>query len=404
MSSSTRSLSREKSGIRYQSDAGGHQVNLNSLVARFESVPESDAGDELPALPLPGHGERYDGSEGEKRVPCGDPIPRFCADCGGTHEAGACCTRAECPRCWKGWDRRRATTITSKMEALRRYKEASGPDGWNGWKFHHITLSPPEGYRLNSDRPLHRTFQLVYQVLEELGAATGYVFYHPFRGAEGDDRGFWKDILPDGEEKDMTDTRAALSHEPHFHAVVLSQHVAGGFATKHVEEATGWVVERITKGDDGDVSIYDEFDLTRVVTYCLSHTGQGENRAAYRPFGEVANFTAAEEITNHMDAAVRSVAPNTLGLPYDSLACTSQSMVEGAKVNPAGIYGGDGDGAPPDEPDEEADEEAGECQGRLLPITKAPAFLDDDDWLGTAPRADELQEAWETWRWKVDTD
>jgi hypothetical protein len=392
---------REKSGIRYTHDEGDHQVNLSSLVARFEQVEggtDERYTDELPALELPGHGDRYD--EDDEDIPCGDPIPRFCSDCGATHEVGRTCYRSRCPRCWKGWDRRRAITMTSKLEGLRRYREAAG-EGWQGWKFHHLAISPPEGYALNSDRPLHRTFQLIYDVLEELGAATGYVFYHPYRGEDGDDRGFWKSLLPDGESVDMEDTREQLSHQPHFHAVVVSKHVSGGFSTKHVEERTGWVVERITKGDDSDVSIYNEYDLARVCTYCLSHTGLGENRAAYRPFGEVANFTATPAIENKMDAAVRSVAPNTLGLRYDSLACQEQRVVvAGPKVDPSGMMDGS---AQPDEQDEDdPDEDAGECQGRLLDIGKAPKFLEDPDWCEDAPHVEDLEDAWQKWRWQID--
>jgi len=397
MSSSRRALSSEKSGIRWGSDSGGHQVNLSSLVSRFETIPggtDDRYTDELPELPIPGHGEKYDD--------CGDDIPRFCGSCGCVEHVGRTCFRSGCPRCWKGWDRRRAATITSKLEALRAYKEAP-TEGWSGWKFHHLTLSPPPGYALNSEQPLQRTFDALKGILDELGASTGYLFYHPYRGENGDDRGFWKDLLPDGAEQHMADIRDGLTHEPHFHAVVLSQHVAGGFSTKHIEEKTGWVIERITKSEDSDVSIYDKYDLSRVVTYCLSHTGIGENRAAYRAFGEVANFQAHEKFKKGMDAAVRSVAPNTLGLSYQTLMCDEPETVDlGVKVDPSGFYAGPGSGSDDDQEEPVEQDQESECNGRLLSITKAPAYLTDDEWVSKAPHADELEETWGEWQFRRD--
>jgi hypothetical protein len=396
--SSRRSPSSEQSGIRYTSSAGNRQVNARSIVARLEEVggTETRFTDELPALPIPGHGERYED--------CGDEIPRFCAHCGHTTDVGRTCYRSGCPRCWKGWDRKRAATICAKLEALRAYKEAAR-EGWDGWKFHHLAISPPEGFALDSKEPLQRTFDLLKEVLAELGAETGYLFYHPFRGEDGDDRGFWKELLPDGDEQDMADIRGDLSHEPHFHAVVLSKHVSGGFATKVVERKTGWVVERITKGEDSTVSIYDRYDLARVVTYCLSHTGIGEDRAAYRAYGEVANFTADPKFERGMDAAVRSVVPNTLGLRFDSLMCQDERMSPIGDPDEKVVPNGHGDGAasPPEVAVDVELEEVG-CAGRILDITKEPLFIEHTDWMADAPHADQLRRAWEEWRYRVDGD
>jgi hypothetical protein len=394
--SSRRSPSSENSGIRYWTEDGNRQVNPKAIAARLEKTGgTADAyQDELPDLELPGHGERY--------ADCGDDIPRFCADCGHTETVGRTCYRSGCPRCWKGWDRKRATTISSKLEALRAYREAKR-EGWSGWKFHHLAISPPEGFALNSDDPLGRTFEVVKELCAELGAETGYLFYHPYRGQDGDDRGFWKDVLPDGEPLDMEETRARLSHQPHFHAVVLSKHVSGGHATRYLEKKTGWVVERITKGEDSDVSIYDKYDLARVVTYCLSHTGIGEERAAYRAFGEVANFTAEPKFERGMDAAIRSVAPNTLGLAYRSLMCLDERMnplgEPEEKVVPS--YG-EGEAAP--EEVEEVELEKEDCAGRMLDIKKAPKFLEDSDWLAEAPNSQQLVSAWQEWRHRIDAE
>lgn len=389
---------RQRSGINYGSDDGERQADPSAVVEKFRQV---DAGrsdhytDDLPELPLPGSGAR--------RETCGDDLPRFCGDCGYVSTVGQTCRRSRCPRCWKSWDRQRATTITSKLEALRRYRESTG-QGWQGWKFHHVVLSPPEGYALNSENPLQRTFDVLKEVLGEIGVDTGALFYHPYRGPDDDDRGFWKSVLPDGEEigaKAMVEEND-LQHSPHFHAVVLSQFVGTEHVVGAVEEKTGWTIHRITKGEDSDVSLYNEYDLARSVSYCLSHTGLGEGRAAYRYFGEVANFSAQEHITRQMDAAVRSVAVNTLGLPYDSQACTDETVKPvGDPEEKVDLGMAHGSGSADEEP-ETVEVEAVKCDGRLLEIKAAPSRLDDPDWLAQAEYADDLRRTWAEWRQQVD--
>lgn len=405
LGTSIRDFSREKSGIQYTSDEGDVQVNPSDVVDVVEDIDlDSEGAVSLPELELPGHGSLGEG--------CGEDIPRFCAGCGRTHTVGSTCYNWRCPRCWKGADRERATAISSKLEGLRRYKESTG-EGWQGWKLHHLALSPPDGFAMNLENPLavlERTIELLKELLEELGASTGVLFYHPYRGEDGDDRGFWNEVLPDGVEVEWKETEDGLSFEPHFHAVVLSKFVAGGYITKALEAKTGWVVERITKGDS-DVSIYDQYDLARVVTYCLSHSAvrsDGENdRCVYRYFGEVHNFGATDAIEAQMDAAVRSVAPKTLGLEYDSLACSEERTrlvdpeEEAERVNPAVMYEGSGAGED-EQAVEEVDVETVECGGRLLDIRKAPAFLEDEDWMERAEHADDLRETWGRWRARID--
>lgn len=388
------SRTRDKSSIQYGSDDGEREVDPTEVVDKFRTV---DAGKsdrytaKLPALPLPG--------SGELRSDCGDDIPRFCSDCGHVHNVGRTCYRSRCPRCWKGWAKRRATTITSKLEALRRYREASHPGRWDGWKFHHLVLSPPDGYRLDSDDPMQRTMDLLKEVLGEIGVETGYVFYHPYRGEEGDDRGFWKSVLPDGESTDgkLKDT-APIEHSPHFHAVVLSKFVSTEGVVGHVEENTGWTIHRITKSDESDVSIYNDYDLARSVSYCLSHTGIGPDRVAYRSFGEVSNFVAEESIEREMDARVRSVGVMTLGLAHNSQSCSEDRVVPNhdEKVNLGAAHGAGG------ESDEVEEVEVERCDGRLLEIKAAPAKLSNPDWVRDAPHADELRDAWRSWRERID--
>lgn len=389
-----------RSGITYDTNDGEITAHPDRMVDKFEHATGDGErfNDELPPLLLPGHRSRGDD--------CGEEeIPRFCADCGDVTHVGRTCFKSGCPRCWKGWARRRATTICSKMEALRRYREASEGPGWRGWKFHHLAISPPDGFAVDSEEPLQRTFDLIKSVLGEMNVETGALFYHPYRGKSGDDRGFWKWLLPDGEETSMSETREQLTHEDeqHFHAVVLSKNVPV-MVTEAVEEQTGWVINRITKGEDSDVSIYDKYDLARVVSYCLSHTGieprETHDRAAYRYFGEVANFSAEDHIEREIDAAVRSVATNTLGLKYDDLACSDERIQpvgdEREKVD-LGAAMGDGSAEP-----EEVEVEVERCDGRMLTITAAPQFLTDSDWMERAEHADDLRAAWQKWRDRVD--
>ncbi len=398
---------RQRSGISYNTDDGEKTAHPSRMVERFsQATGEGERfTDTLPPLALPGHGDLGDD--------CGEDIPRFCGDCGHVTHVGRTCYRSKCPRCWKGWDRRRATTISSKLEGLRRYNEASEGPGWRGWKLHHLTLSPPDGFAVDSDDPLQQVFDLLKEVLGFMNVETGVLFYHPYRGQDGDDRGFWKGVLPDGEEVTMEETREELKHEDeqHFHAVVLAKFVPTEHVTERVEAETGWVINRITKGEDSDVSLYDKYDLARSVSYCLSHTGieEGENRtrAAYRYFGEVANFSAEERIEREMDAAVRSVGVNTLGLKYDGQACVVErekvetKTVLREKVN-LGAAHGDGAAEPEMEEVEVEEEVVAKCEGRLLEIKAAPSRLSDEEWMEEAEHADDLAAAWEEWRDRVD--
>lgn len=393
----------ERSARTYATDDGMKRVNPDSLVAKFEATRSTDRhADYLPVLDLPG--------TGTQRSDCGDEIPRFCADCGATSSVGRTCYAWTCPRCWRGAARKRATTITAKLEALRRYREASEGPGWRGWKFHHLVLSPPDGYRLDADDPLAVTFDLLKEVLGEIGADTGVLVYHPFRGEDGDDRGFWKDVLADGSSLDMDALREdAVTFSPHFHALVLAKHVPTAQFVGPVEEATGWVVNRITKADS-DVSLYDLYDLGRAASYCLSHAGVTDGANQYRYFGEVANFAATSAIEREADAVVRSVSVNTLGLPYDDVSCaverikTETTTIErpAEKINLGRAHGAGGD-VPMEEVEIEQEVE-GRCDGRLLEIKNAPAFLTDGDWRAAAEHADQLAAAWREWRERIDGD
>ena len=410
-----------KSAIRYAGDERVLQSNPWAVIDAFQEIA---AGDEtrydhkLPELDLPGHGSpEHD---------CGEDRPRFCDCCGATTTVGRTCRRSVCPRCWRSWARVRATKIGSKMEGLRRYitaKTGMSP------KFHHLALSPPDGFSTNREDALDAAFEILKEVLEELGAETGVLFYHPYRaeaeGSQGDNRGVWKDILPNpDEDRDMSETRELMEDDSaHFHAVVVSNYVVGGDSTRLIEERSGWLIKRITQKTNPNVSIYGQHDLARALTYVLSHTGidtSGErNRAAYRYFGQVANFTPLESIEIEFDEVVRSIAPRTLGLKYDSLACleTRGKGVEGGNVDPRAAEASRSSGSSTSSSSSSSTDalsDAGAsiveyeledaCKGRLLDINQAPKYLEDAKWRAEAAHADELQTTWDEWNHTLEDD
>ena len=264
---------------------------------------------------------------------------------------------------------------------------------------------------MDSDDPLGRTFDLIKELLEEAGAETGAIFYHPYRGQDGDDRGFWKDLLPKGDPRNFETIKDQLSFEPHFHAIVLSKFIPTEHFAATLEEKTGWVFHRITKTEDSDVSIFDKFDLARATSYCLSHTaietGERRSAAAYRYFGQVANFAAKDHIEREMDAAARSVAPKVLGLRYDSLSCRierEKTELTTIEVAAEKVDVGQGIGYVGEPPTEEIElEEIVEqaCEGRLLDINKAPRYLEDEEWMHEADHADDLQKTWLEWEEQI---
>jgi len=336
---------------------------------------------ELPGLPLPGHGEAYDD--------CGEELPHFCAGCGETHTVGRTCYRKECPRCASGWAMERATAAGAKLEATRRYlyaKRGTSP------RFHHLVFSPPDEFAVARDDPLAAGYEIVKELLDELGTDGGVIIYHPWRGAESDDRGFWQDVLFEG--NDWSETVEKLEYGPHFHVIALGNFVPGGRFTRKLYERTGWVFKRITKGgdsSDSNVSIYDEYDLARALSYSLSHAGVSEDCDAYRYFGRVHNMTADEHIEEYMSEAVRSVAPDTLGLSYRSTSCArelddDEETAQDGAANAVGEYGDDIEG-----------EEARTCGGRLLHIREAPEYLRSEDWTETVSHAEELAQTYRAW-------
>lgn len=389
--SSVRSLSRDQSRINYRKDGELVQADPSNALQSVRGVggDPRTLENELPALVLPGHGEAYDD--------CGEDVPHFCTNCGEVHDVGRTCRRKECPRCAPSWAMKAATSAGAKTEATRRLLTSIRGQSP---RFHHLVLSPPEDFAVAREDPLAAGYEIVKNLLDELGTDGGIIIYHPWRGAENDDRGFWKNVL--FEENPWSETVEKLEYGPHFHVIALGRFVPGEQFTKKLYEQTGWTFKRITKGgdnSDSNVSLYDEYDLTRALTYSLSHAGVVDGMDSYRYYGRVANTQAEEHIEEEINEVVRSVAPNTLGISYRSTSCTVE-LDEEEDPDPTSL-----ETSGPSDPDPEMADENGNdedqdrrCGGRLVHISTAPGFLTDPDWRERVSHAEDLETAYLNWR------
>lgn len=404
-------------------------------------------GDDVGGLPpfdvLPGFG-------GNTRFTCGDPRSSFCVDHGHLHDSRTTCDRSTCSHCAPNWARRRATYICRKIAALRAMLDPAGAQGT--MKYHHLAISfqkkGEEAFRFeggDEDEVRNRMFQATYDIMDELDIQ-GIVIYHPGVGKDGDDRGFWKDFL--GTRTDWLEAREELMHHPHVHVLGVSEFVPGEGVTELVEAETEWVINRITRGgDDSDdnVSLGDNLDLARAVTYSLSHCGiyetdGGQMRYAGRFHGaDVDGAKVKERYKMEWERAVRTVAPKTLGLNKRDLLCSSdavastqtsigsfdsaQARMRAEAAGSSGTEGADDfagsnvgatgevivessgpvaddDTVLPDDPDVSVtvDIPEGPCEAPLYDIARAPAFLSDDEWVEEAQHADDVRDAYLEWK------
>lgn len=384
------------------------------------AIPADETGEALtlPPLDLPGFGETDED--------CGDPIPHFCEGCGATTPIGRTCGRSVCERCADAWVRDRTTNVCARLAAARAALDSVNDDHI---RFHHLAINLPDQWAVDADDPLRATFRMIYDVLEEMDLQ-GYVFYHPYRGdpnTDEDDRGAWKERLFSG--RSWRDVSQELSLRPHFHAVVVGHEVPGGRFTKELYDETEIVLKRITKSESSNVSIYDEHDLARAVSYCISHTGlrtiDGDRHVQYNPFGEAVHPSDGVDVYDRnkaeMDKIVRSVVPTTLGLDLSSGLCSRSVAGHGsgdsARASQIARHAPDSEGATQREDewdpagsgsdliegageDEEIEREP--CEERLLHIKRAPDYLEDPDWRAEAPNLHELREKWDEWKDRLD--
>jgi hypothetical protein len=381
--SSVRTASRDKSRIEYRADGELVQADPADALRSVQGVggDPRTLDNKIPAGRLPGYGEMYDS--------CGDDIVRFCSGCGETHTVGDTCRRKECPRCGAAWCVQAATAAGSKLEATRRYlatKRGQSP------RFHHLVFSVPDDFAVARDDPLEAAFEIVKNFLDQLGTDGGVIIPHPYRGKGDDDRGFWKTVQFSG--NDWEETREQIEYSPHFHVIALGRFVPGEQYTQKLYERTGWTFKRITKGDS-NVSLYDEYDLARALSYSFSHALVDDGHDSYRYFGRVANFAADDHIEEEINAAVRSVAPNTLGLSYSTTSCTRSLDEDEETAGESGTAPNNADPEMADDRDDQDDDRR--CGGRLLHIREAPRYLKDREWVGTVEHAASLARAYRRW-------
>jgi hypothetical protein len=395
----------DTTGAGMGNPAGDHAADAGAIIdhierpRRFEG--EYHKGGTLPVMDLPGFGE--------PRETCGDEMYRFCACCGESIEIGQTCYESTCSRCAREWCRRRSARLCAKLSATWAYQYAALDDHPY---YHHLVMDIPDDWVLDTTQPFDRTLEVVKQVMDEMGVI-GVPIYHPYRGEEeeSDDLGEWKERVFN--DRSFDDVKGELTFDPHFHIVGISPHVDVS-VTPEIQEETGWIIHRIQQ--DNGVSIGNDFDLARVVSYCLSHAGvyvdgNGDHQAAYRPQvlhrGPGGAVTPQESTIEEMDQIVRSVAPQTLGVPYRSVACgrevpRGEGRNMSVSLSQAAADAEEGDGS--DGSDEGDEQEPGDgpemepCEGRLLDISKAPEYLQDDDWRQSAPLAQELERQYREWK------
>lgn len=303
----------------------------------------------LPHLDLPGFGEPEDD--------CGEYSPTgmfTCPCCSNVVEFKHNCYRYDCPIHAPHAIRRRAAGsksmpgVVAKIAALRAWLDSYYKQ--HHIRFHRLVFSPPQDFFWRSDQPLERAFDLIGEMLDVFGAQ-GFVVYHPWAGSDGDDRGEWKQRLFSGRDW-QGDVADELVPRGHFHVYAVGKEIqvgtdADGYAldvdeldeddhdgaddgtsvSELVQEETGWVIKRIEPYAGSSVSIYDEEDLARSVTYGLSHAGvyeteSGQRRLAARFKGPDWNEVDVQEHRKRENAAiVNDIAEDTLGVTAPDLTC-----------------------------------------------------------------------------------
>jgi predicted RNA-binding Zn-ribbon protein involved in translation (DUF1610 family) len=294
-------------------------------------------GEKPPELAVAASGERYND--------CGEESPLLaCPNCGTTMEVGRTCRRAVCPRCWESWDFQRSLDAGTALEGERRYRYASGE---RKTKLHHLVVSLPRSLRFGRSDPLDAAFRLAILLLAQVGVFAGWLVYHPWRikkeyrgrvnGHEsGNGEMTWADILTLIESDGWEAVREEyLVYGPHFHVIANARYVQGGAVTDMIYEKTGVLIHRITKGNSS-VSIGNLEDLMSATAYSLSHAGlswdeENEvNRAAFRFFGSTANVERRQNVKDDVDAALRAVSPEVLGVEFASPRCEEETVDEEA--------------------------------------------------------------------------
>lgn len=412
----------------------------------------------LPPMDLPGFGSTYESNEGGK---CGQPMPLACSGCGHTIEVGRTCRRSTCPRCGAAWVRDRAAQINARLGTVRAVRDANREEPQ---RYHHSIWIAPKDWYLDTEDELDETFRMLGEIYKALNHEA-YIFYHPWSGSSyaqddetlEDDRGKWRDRLFSGRDW-RGDVADELNLRPHFHIVSVGHELPGGDFTASLYEEHGWIFKRALK-KDSKVSLYDDEDLARAVTYILSHTaidttGQA-SRVQYRRYGSLLHSPDIEikqKTKDHHDTLARRAAATTLGIPMADQFCLAETKgdtgetlqwgsnrsaiiaqaaddpersdhepldhdvdelvdlvqeadidwpaqlsIEGQLNTPAKLARDELESVAQELDLGDRDEELTECEGRLVHLLEARDLLDDEDWVDQAQHVDELQTTLEDW-------
>lgn len=354
-------------GVTDTSDARSSTDHGDDEPGAWSEQEGLDAYGDTSIWTLPGYGDSGDG--------CGEWFPRAFCDAHGHIDLGTHhCENRGCPRCWSLWSRNKAVAITRRLGTARYAADDGEKRAIHGY------VSPPEG-SVRTKREFYNGISEAYDLAQEKGVRGGVVIPHGYRPTQATKEAFralseypggiWKFIR----ENDQP-WRDQVYWSPHYHVLgwVGSNDVKPG--DTDADDGWLWQNKRSLKpftltGEDG----YD--DMVGVSRYLLSHVTveAGENRQAYRWFGELspASFSPEEAVSEGVLSAIERRAEEVAG---------------GAVEDDSGGAGGS-------DSDESVACPVEECEGELIEIWDARAFLDQNGDALTQEERDRVEIAYE---------
>jgi hypothetical protein len=452
MSVSAPTADGEQSSIVYGFDSGDeirelYRAGRGEILERGST--KSDLTDRLPELPIPG-------TDGLQQPDCGDEIPAFaCESCGNPVYVGRTCGSPSCSRCWASAVKEKATRYAGKLEGYRRKEYANNADNID---FNHVVASLPD-FVVESDQPVERALSAIKELLRENWNVWSFAaVFHPYRikvehradqyehdGEPGEGDMTWADVL------DKENPYQYLKHEPHFHLFFATRRKGFDYLTAEaVEDQSGWLFHRITKGEDSNVSVSDLDDLVHQLTYSLSHAGvnswhANRDELTTRMKGQLHQCYIPDDAKEEILASFCKAAPRLLGTHFANLSdatcsadldptdgddtepmnevwepepgiavSSSKLSRQSAPISGGGSGGSDttatgaatGTTATGESNVSSVDLDAVDdvCGGSLVPMYEAKPLLDDPDWCDDALYADGLRRAVDEWEALDDID
>lgn len=424
----------------------------NGRAYKANSV-RSSPDTQLPESDLPG-------SDGLQQDDCGEDWPAFCCrECGSPTYVGRTCSSPHCERCWAAAVKQNVVAKASKLKGLQKRLYAKHNCN-HDIDYNHVIASAPDGFAVDSEEPVERSYLFLKAVLEGNWGVEGFTaIYHPYRikeeyrqdqyehnGAPGQGDKTWKDMIQIARKRSWEYViDEYLCYNPHFH--LFFPHIRKGFdymVSEAVEEQTGWVFHRITKGGESNntnISIKNYEDLVHQMTYCYSHAGVDNNGFVSRMKGLLYNTYAPDGAENEALAVFCDVAPKLLGITFSNVksqSCSEEIEVEKeetvtvnatktteerptsgstgeSRENSWDVSSENGFRDKTDSDWSDSDTvctktttttkaKNGSCDGTLVSIHHADKLLNDDEWVAQAEHADALQKAVEELRRQDDRD